>query len=352
LIHNDLLKETKVIPPGVAQNSGSTEGRVQDVHLDGAPEPQCSDRGRGLHDEEIAMLVAGAYKKASGGYSPDEEGEVAEEREAQREVDVGQVDDEEEDGQGGRRAREDFTPDDVLAVLAVHEDVDGEVRHGHGQRVQDAVGHGPQRLLVVERALARRCVVRVDVPPRLAAVGDVQLALALLGELEQRLALGAGAVGVLQEQVDACLVHLLGRLERRTRGRRTAHCPSCDCAAFFAVASHGAICVARASKQAPRRWFGANGLVSSCEGRRARRREGKARTAERREGAHGGERKEGAHGGETPEEGAALRPHACVCGQSALEHRRSSSTTQAPAPSRGRSCASSAIEPLQTVWPA
>lgn len=235
------LEEAEVIPPGVAQYRCSAEGREQNIHLNGAPYPECCDGRRRLHDVKIAVLVARMHKVASGSDCATEEGEVAQKRETVGELDVCQIDEKEEDWQSGSCALENLAPDDVLAVLAVDKHVGGEVHDSHAQRVENAFGQGPQRLFVVEGTLTRRCIVLVNVPARLLSIGQVEFALALLGELEQCLALWAGAVGVLEDHVDAVFVELVRRLEGGACGCRIAGCGLSGCTPLFAVAAHGLI---------------------------------------------------------------------------------------------------------------
>ena len=230
------LEEGKVVPPRIRQHGQGAEGRVLDIHLHGAPHPKGGNWGRGLHDVEVAVLVPRVDEVAAGRYGPGEEGEVAKQWEAGGHVEVRQVDEEEEDGQGSGGAGEDLVPEDVLAVLVVDEDVEGEVADGHGGGVQDGLEQGRGLVVVVVVVVFGVFGGGPGGLGRGSAVLEVELALALVGELEQRLARGTLAIGMPEDHVDALFVQLGRRLEGGRGGGSGGFALS---AALLAIAAHG-----------------------------------------------------------------------------------------------------------------
>ena len=123
-----------------------------------------------------------------------------------------------------------------LAVLVVDEDVEGEVADGHGGGVQDGLEQGRGLVVVVVVVVFGVFGGGPGGLGRGSAVLEVELALALVGELEQRLARGTLAIGMPEDHVDALFVQLGRRLEGGRGGGSGGFALS---AALLAIAAHG-----------------------------------------------------------------------------------------------------------------
>jgi len=58
-------KEVESVPPDISKHGGCAGGRKRQAHLHNTPNPECANRGRRLHDIEIAMLIARVYQVAA-----------------------------------------------------------------------------------------------------------------------------------------------------------------------------------------------------------------------------------------------------------------------------------------------